>query len=96
MYDVKAERIYESGYSGFREFKKLSNYIVDSHFNELTEGVPLTEAQKAVISECLAIDMAMGASFKKPEYILTGIVIGATATFIVIKLIKTRRKEIGA
>lgn len=89
MRNARFEKIYESGFLDFEQFRQLSDYIVERYVQESLDAPLLTAFDRETISKCSAIDMAMGSNFKKIDHILIGILIGIFAAFMLIE-VKTK------
>ena len=94
--DMGIEKLYKKGLANSKQFRSLSDYIVEHYVYDIPNGKKLTEVSRAVISECSAIDMAIGSESSKNKYLITGILIGVATTGAILsirKIIKSRKKK---
>lgn len=87
----RIEQIYKVSESKFKNFKPVSDYIVEHYVDDLP-GTPLSVGDRDVISMCSAIDMRIGAELVKRKYIVLGVVVGVVATIAVVKIIEHVKK----
>ena len=94
MNNTRIEKLYMSAEeSKGKDFRAISDYIVDKYVYDPSDGEKLTQEQRDVISEVSAIDMTIGAESKKVEYLLIGSAIGIVGTLLVLKIKKTIKKR---
>jgi len=83
--DVKIEKLCKRGYTNLEQFRRISDYIVEQYVSTpAAGGANLTKEARVVISDCSAVDMAIGAAFKRNKYILIGVIIGVTGVGAII------------
>jgi hypothetical protein len=89
---VLRRRIY-AGIKNSGKFKEFSDYAVK---NFIASAKDASEETKRAVSRFAAENMAIGAEIKKPEHIMTGVVIGVAGTLGVLwgnKLYNDYNKE---
>jgi hypothetical protein len=86
MNDARIENIYINGYEKRKDFRPISDYIVEKYVTPGGDGKELTKEALDTISEVSAIDMAIGSESTKNQYLIIGSLIGIVGTIVIFKL----------
>ena len=89
--NARIERIYLNGYENRNKFRPISDYINEKYVTP-TPDKELSQEAREVISDCSAVDMAMGAESVKSKYLIIGSLIGIAGTIVLLQIKKKFKK----
>jgi len=93
MNNKRIEKLYVDGYENRKVFRPISDYINENYVTDPLNGDKLTKEDRDVISDCSAIDMAIGSESTKVKYLIIGSLIGIAGTVILLQIKKKFKKK---